>query len=735
LPSKSFIQATLSGGAGPLQGTVNLNIGSNGGKGTATYTNLRIDVADNLKRLTFSSTNGLTSVTSAVFAVAPAAASKLVIGTQPSATAVAGTLFSRQPVIFIEDTFNNVRTSDTLAVTAARNAGTGTLSGSTTISAVNGVATFTDLAHPVAGNITILFSSGSLTTATSSTIAVSAGSFARLVTLLPGQTVAPGTANGVTGNPSLTAGASTVVRVNATDNYFNPVGGVADTIGITATDPNAGLPANFALVNGTNSASVVLRTAGPQTLTANDVSDASKGAHSQNLTVAAGAFARLQALVPGEVAAPGTATGKTGTAVTEAAGVAFSLVVNSVDANWNLIQTNDTVHLVSTDPAAVLPANGPLLNGTATFNVALTTAGAATITASDVTHATVTPSTTASIPVSGGQQIAQTITFGALNNITYGAPAFTLTATASSGLPVSFSILSGPASLTGNLLTITGTGLVTVRASQSGNATYSPAPNVDRSFTVNPTQLTVTADNKSRAAGSANPPFTASYSGFVYGETASVLSGTPSLSTSATTSSPAGNYPITVTQGTLAAANYTFSFVNGTLTVTNVAQTITFAPLGNLIYGAAPLNLTATASSGLPVSFSLVSGPATLNGGTLTITGTGSITVRASQSGNSIYAPAPNVDRSFSVTQAPLTVTADNKSRAVGSPNPPLTASYAGFVNGEGNSVLSGTPSLSTVADVNSSAGTYPITVSQGTLGAANYSFNFINGTLTVTNG
>jgi hypothetical protein len=78
----------------------------------------------------------------------------------------------------------------------------------------------------------------------------------------------------------------------------------------------------------------------------------------------------------------------------------------------------------------------------------------------------------------------QTITFGALSGKTYGDPPFTVSATASSGLPVSFSILSGPATILGNLVTITGVGTVTVRASQIGNDNYNAAPNVDRTFKV-----------------------------------------------------------------------------------------------------------------------------------------------------------------------------------------------------------------------------------------------------------
>ena len=77
----------------------------------------------------------------------------------------------------------------------------------------------------------------------------------------------------------------------------------------------------------------------------------------------------------------------------------------------------------------------------------------------------------------------------------------------------------------------------------------------------------MTANNTSRALGAANPAFTASYSGFVNGDTTAVLAGAASLTTTATTSSAAGLYPITPAAGTLTAANYSFVFVNGTLSV------------------------------------------------------------------------------------------------------------------------------------------------------------------------
>jgi hypothetical protein len=98
---------------------------------------------------------------------------------------------------------------------------------------------------------------------------------------------------------------------------------------------------------------------------------------------------------------------------------------------------------------------------------------------------------------------------------------------------------------------------------------------VDGTLTVTKAPLVVTADNKSRGYGLANPALTFSYSGFRNGETAADLSGNPAISTSATASSAAGTYPITVSQGTLASDNYTFVYTSGTLTVTKALLTVT----------------------------------------------------------------------------------------------------------------------------------------------------------------
>jgi RHS repeat-associated protein len=103
-------------------------------------------------------------------------------------------------------------------------------------------------------------------------------------------------------------------------------------------------------------------------------------------------------------------------------------------------------------------------------------------------------------------------------------------------------------------------------AFSNGNVPAATSPAL--SFTVNQAPLTVTANNASRVYGVANPVFSPTYSGFVNGDTQAVVSGSPSMSSPATPSSPVGSYQIVITVGTLSAANYSFStFVAGTLSV------------------------------------------------------------------------------------------------------------------------------------------------------------------------
>ena len=175
---------------------------------------------------------------------------------------------------------------------------------------------------------------------------------------------------------------------------------------------------------------------------------------------------------------------------------------------------------------------------------------------------------TQAISVQGTGTIgSQTITFANPGTQTYGTP-LTLAATASSGLPVTYAVTSGPATVSGSVVTFTGAGSVTVQASQAGDTNYAAASSVSVTFTVN-----------------------------------------------------------------------------------QEAQTITFPNPGTQTYGAAPLTLTATASSALAVTYSVTSGPATVSGNKLTLTGAGSVTVQATQTGNANFLAATPVSATFSVNK------------------------------------------------------------------------------------
>ncbi len=278
--------------------------------------------------------------------------------------------------------------------------------------------------------------------------------------------------------------------------------------------------------------------------------------------------------------------------------------------------------------------------GLSSASIALTSAGSCNITASQ----TGTTAFNAADPVSGTFQVlpqdsnlqSQTITFAKLSDVQYGGT-FALSATSSAGLPITFTA-SGPCSTAGKT---TGVGLCTITASQVGNSTYSAA-RVSQSFTIHPAVLRVTADSFTLAHGAAIPTLTYKTTGFVNGDLPSVVSGVPALSTTATSTSAIGTYPIAVTTGTLATTNYSFLYVSGTLTISGLSQTITFttAPPASAAYKSAFTVAAKGGASGNPVTFTSA-GVCTNVGAAYTITSnTGTCSVIANQAGNANYSPA-----------------------------------------------------------------------------------------------
>lgn len=169
---------------------------------------------------------------------------------------------------------------------------------------------------------------------------------------------------------------------------------------------------------------------------------------------------------------------------------------------------------------------------------------------------------------------AITVTASPASKVYGAANPTTLTGTLTSGSLVNGDSLSSVCTfaLSPSITTSTGAGSypgAVIAAAVSTNLNYTVTV-VPATLTVTKAVLTVTADNKSIIAGAAIPALTYTITGFVNGDLASVVSGTPSLATTATASSPAGTYPITITPNTLSAANYLFNCVPGTLSIGQV---------------------------------------------------------------------------------------------------------------------------------------------------------------------
>lgn len=256
-------------------------------------------------------------------------------------------------------------------------------------------------------------------------------------------------------------------------------------------------------------------------------------------------------------------------------------------------------------------------------------------------------------------QRSQTITFVDPSGVTYGQTprSFGPGATADSGLAVSYTGGSaGVCSVSedGTQVHIDGAGSCTVTATQAGDAEYAAASSVQRTFSIAIAPLTITALNASMTQGGALPTVMPSYSGFVYDDNATSLSTAPTCTADPDTST-------TSCRGAVD-PNYDITYVAGTLTVNAPAksdQTVSFTAPSGLTYGDSDTTLAASASSGLPVSFSGgTAGVCTVSGsGTLHILGAGTCSVTAGQAGNDAYNAAPDVTRAVVIAKAAQRIT------------------------------------------------------------------------------
>ncbi|MCD6566889.1 MAG: T9SS type A sorting domain-containing protein [Bacteroidales bacterium] len=253
-------------------------------------------------------------------------------------------------------------------------------------------------------------------------------------------------------------------------------------------------------------------------------------------------------------------------------------------------------------------------------------------------------------------KLSQTISFDTIEDKIVTDSSFQLNAIASSGLPVSFIIISGNATITDNLLTITGGGTITVRALQDGNEDYMAADYVERSFFVEKFSQVINFPVINDKKFGDLPFFLSatSSSGLVVQFT--IISGPAIVTDSLLTITGAG----TITVRALQFGNEMYKTaipVDQTFLVQKANQTVTFSTLSDYTFDQSPVILTGSLSSGLVLTYFIETGDALLSDNSITFINIGQITIGAYHPGNNNYYPSDTVYSSFIVQKANQTVT------------------------------------------------------------------------------
>src|SRR5579875_3022221 len=294
---------------------------------------------------------------------------------------------------------------------------------------------------------------------------------------------------------------------------------------------------------------------------------------------------------------------------------------------------------------------------------------------------------------------SQTISFTSSppSNPVAGGPTYTVSATASSGLPVTMSIdasATSVCSISGSTVSFIGAGTCVIDANQAGNANYLAAPQVQQSFAVGQGTQTITFTSSPPSnAAVGGPTYTVSATGGASGNPVVFTidaSATSVCSISGSTVSFIGAGTCVIDANQAGNANYLAApQVQQSFAVGQGSQTISFtsSPPSNPVAGGLSNAVTATASSGLPVTLSIdasatsvcsLSGSA--SGSTVTFVAAGTCVIDANQAGNANYNAAPQVQQSFAVGSSgkaaqSITFTSSPPSNAVvGGPTYTVTA-------------------------------------------------------------
>ena len=270
-------------------------------------------------------------------------------------------------------------------------------------------------------------------------------------------------------------------------------------------------------------------------------------------------------LAGGSASVAGSFSFVTPTTIPNAGSYSAAVTFTPSDANYNTVSGSVSVTVNKLTPdvtawptataltygqtlsASTLSAGSASVTGSFSFGMPATVLNAGTysvavtFTPSDSTNY-INASGTVNINVSPAGQV---ITFEALPGINFSDVPFTVSATATSGLPVSFnSLTTAVCTLSGDIVTLTGVGACTIEASQQGSGNYYAASPVAQSFTVNPGELDHFSLSSSSNPQTAGDPFSITITAQdAWDHTVTSFAGTADLSTTAGTISPAAAQP------------------------------------------------------------------------------------------------------------------------------------------------------------------------------------------------
>ena len=295
------------------------------------------------------------------------------------------------------------------------------------------------------------------------------------------------------------------------------------------------------------------------------------------------------------------------------------------------------------------------------------------------------------------------------------------------------SVLGGTLSYGGAAQGATNAGNYALTASGLSSGNYAISYTAG-SLAVSPAALTVTANNAGKiydglAYGGGNGVV---FSGFVNGETASVLGGTLSYGGAAQGATNVGNYALTASG--LSSGNYAISYTAGSLAVSPAALTVAANNAGKIYDGLAYHGGNGVVFSGFVngETASVLGGTLSYGGAAQGATNVGNYALTASGLSSGNYAISYTAG-SLAVSPAALTVAANNAGKiydglAYGGGNGVV---FSGFVNGETASVLGGTLSYGGAAQGATNVGNYALTASG--LSSGNYAISYTAGSLAVS--